>query len=833
MLATSLRRTCAFGCLALLCLLPVSASESDTADGGKITLERIMADPDWIGRAAQRPYWADDSGSFYYSQKRLGEQELDLFHAQLDGQTAVLVEDQQLGTIDQPGGSFDREHRLKSYARDGDIFVKDLKTGELRQLTRTAERESRPVFLADGRLAFERDGQTYVRDLETGLESQPFDLRFADDPIEERDKKRSERDYLASQQNRLFDWIREGEERRDRRQERRLEQQRNDPSRPHLPYYLGSKRELFRQALSPSGDLMLVVDAPKRQRGDNKAQMPRYVTDSGYVETEPVRPKVGTAPNNAHAIHLLRAADHRLVELDLSVLPGITEDPLAELRAAAKKRAAERKKKTAANTGAEAEAEADEREPPAKPGAAEGKTKNEPRSVRISDIVWNEAGTRAVFQAISSDNKDRWVVEVDLEQGELEPLHRIHDSAWINWRFRDLGWLSDGETLYLLSEESGYSQLHLIEDGKIRALTGGEYVIGSLTYPASGDHLYFTANREHPGVYEVYRVALASGEIEQLTELGGMNAYVLSPDERSLLVTHSELAHPPELYLQEARPGAKPRKLTDTTSEEFLSLPWIEPEIVEVPSAHVERPIYSRLYLPAKKSRKPRPAVVFAHGAGYLQNSHKGWSSYFREFMFHTLLVESGYVVLDMDYRASAGYGRDWRTAIYRQMGKPEIEDIADGVGYLVEHHNVDPERVGIYGGSYGGFLTFMGLFTRPELFAAGAALRPVTDWAHYNQGYTSNILNTPELDPEAYERSSPIEFAHNLNKPLLICTGMLDNNVLFQDSVRLVQRLIELEKEDWEIAIYPVEPHGFREPSSWLDEYRRIFKLFERHLKQ
>jgi dipeptidyl aminopeptidase/acylaminoacyl peptidase len=199
--------------------------------------------------------------------------------------------------------------------------------------------------------------------------------------------------------------------------------------------------------------------------------------------------------------------------------------------------------------------------------------------------------------------------------------------------------------------------------------------------------------------------------------------------------------------------------------------------------------------------------------------------------MFHTLLTQQGYVVLDMDYRASAGYGRDWRTAIYRQMGTPELEDLEDGVRYLVENENVDRERVGIYGGSYGGFITFMALFKKPDLFACGAALRPVTDWAHYNHPYTSRILNTPYDDPEAYERSSPLEFAEGLSKPLLIAHGMVDDNVFFKDSVRLVQRLIELGKTDWETAIYPIEPHGFREPSSWLDEYRRIYELFEEHL--
>ena len=220
------------------------------------------------------------------------------------------------------------------------------------------------------------------------------------------------------------------------------------------------------------------------------------------------------------------------------------------------------------------------------------------------------------------------------------------------------------------------------------------------------------------------------------------------------------------------------------------------------------------------------------HGAGYLQNAHKYWSTYFREYMFHNLLASRGYVVLDVDYRASSGYGRDWRTAIYRHMGGKDLEDIVDGAKYLVAAEKVDPKRIGVYGGSYGGFITLMAMFTTPDVFAAGAALRPVTDWAHYNHGYTSNILNVPQKDAEAYRKSSPIYFAEGLKGALLICHGMVDTNVLFQDSVRLAQRLIELRKENWELAAYPVENHGFTEETSWADEYKRILKLFEDNLR-
>jgi dipeptidyl aminopeptidase/acylaminoacyl peptidase len=200
--------------------------------------------------------------------------------------------------------------------------------------------------------------------------------------------------------------------------------------------------------------------------------------------------------------------------------------------------------------------------------------------------------------------------------------------------------------------------------------------------------------------------------------------------------------------------------------------------------------------------------------------------------MFHNLLASRGYVVLDVDYRASSGYGRDWRTAIYRHMGGKDLEDIVDGARYLAAKEQVNPRRIGVYGGSYGGFITLMAMFTTPDVFAAGAALRPVTDWAHYNHGYTSNILNVPQKDMEAYRKSSPIYFAEGLKGALLICHGMVDTNVHFQDSVRLVQRLIELRKENWSFAPYPVENHGFTENASWADEYKRILKLFEENLR-
>jgi dipeptidyl aminopeptidase/acylaminoacyl peptidase len=201
--------------------------------------------------------------------------------------------------------------------------------------------------------------------------------------------------------------------------------------------------------------------------------------------------------------------------------------------------------------------------------------------------------------------------------------------------------------------------------------------------------------------------------------------------------------------------------------------------------------------------------------------------------MFNNLLADNGYYVLDIDYRGSAGYGRNCRTGIYRHMGGKDLTDQVDGINWLVKNYGVTPGHVGIYGGSYGGFITLMGLFTQPDAFAAGAALRSVTDWANYNHGYTSNILNEPFTDSLAYRCSSPFYFAEGLKGHLLMCHGMVDVNVHFQDIVKLSQRLIELGKNNWELAVYPMEDHGFVEPSSWTDEYKRIFNLFETVLKK
>jgi dipeptidyl aminopeptidase/acylaminoacyl peptidase len=365
----------------------------------------------------------------------------------------------------------------------------------------------------------------------------------------------------------------------------------------------------------------------------------------------------------------------------------------------------------------------------------------------------------------------------------------------------------------------------------VKQLTQGKWEVENVELSHDRRRFYLTTSEESPADRRIYVMSVEGGERTVLTAVPGNSQGVLSPDESMFAIVHSSSNKPPELSLMENRPGAAMREVTHSPAPDFANYAWIDPPIVQVPASDGAL-IPARLYKP--QSWKPGgPGVIFVHGAGYLQNVHHWWSQYSHEYLFHHFLMEHGYTVIDIDYRGSAGYGRDWRTAIYRHMGGRDLDDQVDAALYLATQQGVDPSRIGIYGGSYGGFITLMAMFTRPDTFAAGAALRPVTDWAHYNHGYTAAILNAPQSDEEAYKRSSPIYFANGLKGALLICHGVADTNVIFQDTVRLTQKLIELRKENWSVAMYPVEDHGFVEPTSWADEYKRIFNLFETNLKR
>jgi dipeptidyl aminopeptidase/acylaminoacyl peptidase len=787
---------------------PVSVPAVYPADNSiKLSLEQIMADPDWLGRQPEAAHWSFDSQQVYYQRKREGSELRDLVARPLAGtDNGTVVALAQLHQVAE-NAVYNLDRSLQAYVFEGNVFVRSVKTGELTQLTRDNTAQSNPAFLLDGRLSYREGWSWFAQDLKTGQRTELVSLKTEDAPK----TPAKGAGYLAQEQHKLIQFVALQQNNALQRHEAKQQLQQQNASIAASAFYLGKGQHVVDASLSPKADYLIVSVRAASKRND-KDIMPNYITGNGDIAAEQVRARVNDVTPLPQRILLLNLQDGSSTELSYSNLPGYNEDVLAEVKAENAKARGEKYK-----------------------------SEKVIRDIGLmtdwywsqSAMRWHNSGNQVALMLKALDNKDRWIATVDLAKKTLVPQHRLHDNAWVNYAFNDYGWLNNSESLYYLSEESGYSHLYIKPlNAKAKKLTSGSFEVSNPVLSHDDAFIYFQANKTHPGNYEVYRTVLANGAVEQLTKLGGSTSFTLSPDEKKLLLRHSTNLLPEELYLADAKPFAEVKRLTDTVSAAFKQLPLVAPQVVAVPSSHGEQPVFAKVYLPADyDSGEKRRAVVFNHGAGYLQNSDLGWSGYFREFFFHNLLVQQGYVVMDMDYRASKGYGRDWRTAIYRRMGTPEIEDLADGVDWLVKNANVDRQRIGTYGGSYGGFMTFMALFTQPELFQAGAALRPVSDWAYYNHAYTSNILNTPAIDPIAYQRSSPIYFTQGLQKPLLINAPMVDDNVFFQDVVRLVQRLIEQEKTDFETAIYPVEPHGFRQPSSWLDEYRRIYKLFEQNL--
>ena len=761
-----------------------------------ISLDQAMAHPDWIGTPAETAWWSWDGKQVFYKQKRTASQLRDTYQA-APGKPR-LVGDAELANLDSDRVIYNRDHSRSILLRNGDLFERDLKSGVLTQITRGSNGLAAPQYSADGRAVQFRVGHEWLSwSRAERLISPVAAVRATKDPAAAPDE-----DALRDLQLRLISTLKRQKDDRDAGRDRAEAERRADATRAPAPLYLGDKVVIDGSALSPDGRWLLVVTAPKGEEKGRIGKLPRYITESGYEEFDDQRPRVGRNMPAAHSLKLIDLQTRAVRELSFDPLPGIAVDPLAALRKAQKL-------------------------PDLKGN----------RRVRVDDdgatIEWNSSGTQAAVMLRAVDNKDRWIATVDPAGAVLKPVHRVTDPAWVNSSNNDFGWLPDNSTLWYLSEQSGYSHLYtLAAGGAERALTHGKWEATRVRWSQDGATAYLLCNPKNPGTYEVCAVNAKDATLREVTALEGVEQFTLSPDERKLLVHYSSSYMPVQLATVGVGGGAV-SKLTDTRSADFKARQWIEPQYVAVPSTHGAGQVWGKLYRPATlEPGKKYPVVMFVHGAGYLQNVSKRYPVYFREQMFHNLLVEKGYIVLDLDYRASKGYGRDWRTAIYRQMGYPELEDYVDGVNWLAANHQGDVKNVGVYGGSYGGFMTFMALMREPDLFKSGAALRPVTDWTTYNHEYTANILNTPDLDPEAYRKSSPIEYADKLRGNLLISHGMVDDNVFYQDSVRIAQRLIELKKDNWELASYPLERHAFVQPESWYDQYRRIYQLFERTLK-
>ena len=493
-------------------------------------------------------------------------------------------------------------------------------------------------------------------------------------------------------------------------------------------------------------------------------------------------------------------------------------------------------------------------------------------------IRWTASGMSLIVDRNDKDTKRRQLYYINNVGGKGEQtilLTEETDEKWI----APLSALvepnpKDDSQIVFGSEKDGFNHLYLAKlerlkpepnptgeirggnpddpgfskDVKIEQLTKGAWQVEWAKWSADGTQLVFSSSEEGTtgreffvydakgsGVFKTYRLESLNKGMKTSPQMGDTSG------PPTLLYESSKWNQPGDLYaIKVCNPRCggpvSPERITKTVPEAFLKRKWDEPKFAEFP-ARDNKKVPAKIYLPENfdKSKK-YPMVIFVHGAGYLQNVIDGWNNYYREFMFNQILTRKGYVVLDIDYRGSAGYGRDWRTDVYDFLGGPDMDDHVDGIDFMVKNYSVNVNKIGVYGGSYGGFMAEMLAMRAPDKIAAAAALRPVSDWKNYyyhSPSYTAQRLGFPDKNPKAYERSSPIFYADKLERPLLILHGLVDDNVPAQDSIQLIEKLIRLGKTQYfEAMLYPAENHAFTRATSWTDEYERILAFFEKYLK-
>jgi dipeptidyl aminopeptidase/acylaminoacyl peptidase len=794
---------------------PAPAKAAKPSTRFELTVDSIMRGPKLVGYPPTGLRWSGDSSRLYFEWRRPDDDEAATYVVGRDAtgrEVPRRLTDEERRSAPPVNGAWDKAHRHVLFVDQGDIVLVDSIAGTRRSITRTTGNEANPRWARrESAVTFTRDNNLFLLSLDTAA---PGGLtQLTDVQPKKRDPRETDsQKFVKAEEQTLIEHTRTEAEKKKKAEEK-------DKARALPKFELQERQSANDLSLSPDGThvYILVVERTDTAKRPN---VPTYVTESGYTEDIPARTFVGDAQDR-RTLAIMNLETGKTVWADGGFAGTVRPKPDA--------------------TGTTPKPDT----PEARPDTNSAPSTPHRREVRWGMPIVSEDGTLAIASARATDNKDRWLVAVDPDSGKTRIVDLLHDEAWVReaggfsqGEPAGFGWLPDQKRVWFLSERDGWMHLYdvdaAIAGATARQLTTGAWEIESVDLSSDRKRFYITSTEAHPGERHIYSMSIDGGARTKLTSMIGGHSGEVSPDDSTIGIVYSYSNKPHEVYVMPNRPGAAATQVTTTPTEEWRSHKWVEPQVITY-KARDGVDVHARLYTPEMVGARrdaAAPAVVFVHGAGYTQNAHRYWASYYREYMFHNLLASKGYVVLDPDYRASSGYGRDWRTAIYRHMGGKDLDDVVDGAKFLVDKQKVSAARIGVYGGSYGGFITLMALFTSPDTFAAGAALRPVTDWSHYNHGYTSNILNEPQDDPEAYRKSSPIYFAEGLKGTLLILHGMVDTNVLFQDTVRLVQRLIELRKENWSVGIYPVENHGFEEPASWADEYKRILKLFDERLK-
>jgi dipeptidyl-peptidase-4 len=429
------------------------------------------------------------------------------------------------------------------------------------------------------------------------------------------------------------------------------------------------------------------------------------------------------------------------------------------------------------------------------------------------------------YQVLDRAQKRLRLMRVDLDTDSTSILLDERDPFWIT-PVDGLRFLTDGSFLWL-SRRGGFEHLYrIIPDGRAVDLSPGEWDITELV-GVDADERFAWYQAARPRVVErhLFRVDVTSGATTALTAGGGSHSATVSPARAKLLVSRSGLDAPTRLRVVDSGGSGVADVPVGDPSPRF---PGVGHRFVEIP-ADDETVLQAMLMLPPDFDETRRhPVVIYTYGGPNAQvvlDTRPRASGRFNHW-----LATRGFVVFALDNRGSSNRGRAFEGAVDRALGSSQLPDQLAGVGWLVDQPWVDPDRIGIWGWSYGGYMTTYALTHAPGTFAAGAAVAPVTDWRLYDSIYTERYMGSPEENPEGYAMGSVLGSVANLVDPLLVIHGTGDDNVHVQHTLQLADRAWRAGVR-FDLMLFPNLAHGIRAPGSHLQVFGAIADFFERHL--
>lgn len=463
-----------------------------------------------------------------------------------------------------------------------------------------------------------------------------------------------------------------------------------------------------------------------------------------------------------------------------------------------------------------------------------------PRNYGSTEMQW-ATGPAIIHEEFSPDHKTLEIQRTTLT-GETRTLWKDHDDKWVSPADGAMDVTSpDGKWLAFISDRSGWPHLYVIptdatSETQAKQLSTGSFGDGYAAWSEDSKRVAYAHSAAGNQMERFISITdVKTGKTEPIVTAHGVNrAPAFSPDGSQLVYERSAVEHPLEVYSIPAHKGAEPIRLTDSLPAGLLVKDLTAPAPVHYPSRADRQMVPATLMVNAALDKsKKHPAIIWIHGSGADQN-YLAWhpGAYRMYYAICQYLAQQGYVILTPDYRGSSGYDRNWATGTSRDLGGAETQDVNAGADYLKTLPYVDPDRIGVWGLSYGGFMTLQSVLTDPHLFRCAIDVAGVGDWETWTTGgmILGRLGETPVSDPELYDRSAPVKHLDKLVTPLLVLQGTNDANVPFWESLKVIDQLEKLGKP-FDMAIYPGEIHFFRRAFVLRDAWRRSSDFFDSYL--